>query len=120
MSQLYNIFYQSHTGSWAFLLIFFLISYFLYKGGKAKGAKIVHMVLRLFYIIMLVSGAGLLIGYGFPLLFIFKAVLALILMYAMEMILVGTKKRTLGTKATMYWIMLAATAIVVVVIGFSN
>ncbi|WP_088103649.1 YisL family protein [Halalkalibacter urbisdiaboli] len=115
-----SMYYQSHIGSWAIMIILFFVSYFLLKARKEKGAKIIQMILRLFYLIMIVSGVGMLVIYQFPLLFVFKGVLALVLLYAMEMILVGTKKGTLGSKASMYWILFAVSLIVVVVIGYSN
>lgn len=119
MSQtLLNIFYQSHTGSWAITILLFVISYFLLKSGKNKASKIVHMILRLFYVIMIVSGIGTLIGYSFVAVYAVKGIIALVLIYAMEMILVRTKKGTLGQQAMTYWILFIVTLIVVVLIGF--
>lgn len=116
--QLLNIFYQSHIGSWAILVLLFLVSYFLLKGGINKGAKIVHMILRLFYVIQIVSGIGLLIGYGFPAVYIIKGILAIVLIYAMEMLLVRTQKGTIGSKAPMYWGIFVVTLVLVVLMGF--
>lgn len=118
VNRMYNALYQSHIGSWAILVILFFICYFLVKSGKAKGAKIVHMVLRLFYIIMLVTGIGMLVNLGFPLMYIVKGALAFFLIYAMEMILVRTKKGTLGSQATMYWAILIITLVLVVLLGY--
>lgn len=116
--QLLNIFYQSHIGSWAITVLLFLVSYFLLKGGISKGAKIVHMILRLFYVIMLVSGIGMLIGYGFPAVYVVKGILAIVLIYAMEMLLVRTKKGTLGSKAPMYWSLFGVTLVLVILLGY--
>jgi hypothetical protein len=113
--KLINIFYQSHAGSWAILVLLFLIAFLLAKGGKAKGAKIVGMVLRLFYIIMLVSGAGMLFGYGFPIMYIVKAVLAVLMIGMMEMI-VGRTKRKESTG--MFWIILIVLLALVVLMGY--
>ncbi|WP_028559540.1 DUF1516 family protein [Paenibacillus pinihumi] len=113
--KLINIFYQSHSGSWAFLLILFVVAFLLAKGGKAKGAKIVGMVLRLFYIIMLVSGVGMLIGFSFPLMFIIKGILAVILIGLMEMILGRTQRRE---NTGMFWILLVIIVAIVVLMGF--
>jgi hypothetical protein len=118
VNRLYNIFYQSHIGSWAILVLLFFVGYFLLKAGKAKGAKIVHMVLRLFYIIMLVSGIGMLVTLGFPLMYLVKGALAFFLIYAMEMILVRTKKGTLGEQATLYWAIMIVTLVLVVLLGY--
>ncbi|WP_062047950.1 DUF1516 family protein [Bacillus sp. JCM 19034] len=119
MSQsLINIFYEAHRGSWAILLILFVVAFLLYKLRKDIGAKIVHMITRLFYIIMLVSGIGTLIGYQFPVVLIVKGILALILIYVMEMILVRTKKNTLQQQAGIYLGAFALITIIVVLMGF--
>lgn len=91
--KLLNIFYQSHTGSWAILVVLFLVSLLLFKLGKAKGGRIVQMVVRLFYIIMLVSGIGMLIGYDFPTIYIVKGILAIGLIGAMEAVLGRAKRK---------------------------
>ncbi len=49
-----------HITSWVVALILVFVSYGLYGSGKAKGAKITHMILRLFYIIIILTGAELL------------------------------------------------------------
>ncbi|GAE31171.1 DUF1516 family protein [Alkalihalobacillus hemicellulosilyticus] len=119
MSQtLINIFYESHRGSWTILIILFIVAFFLYKAQKNKGATVVHMITRLFYLIMLVSGIGTLIGYQFPVVLIVKGILALVLIYVMEMILVRTKKNTLGDKAGVYWIALVVISLIVILMGF--
>lgn len=46
-----------HITSWVVALILVFVSYGLYGAGKAKGAKITHMILRLFYIIIILTGA---------------------------------------------------------------
>ncbi|WP_096198892.1 YisL family protein [Bacillus sp. FJAT-45350] len=114
--ELLNIFYQSHIGSWAITILLFILSYFLIE---KKAGKILHMILRLFYIIMIVSGVGMLIGPYEGLSLILKGVLALWLIYFMEMILVRTKKGKLDSKQkTYYWIQWVVTLLLVVVIGF--
>ncbi|MBU8905014.1 YisL family protein [Desertibacillus haloalkaliphilus] len=116
---MYNIFYQSHIGSWALLVLLFIISYILLRAGKAKGQKITHMILRLFYVIMVVSGLGMLFQLGFPLNFSIKAVIGLWLIYVMEILLVRTQKGVLDSKqTTYYWIQLIVSLIIVVLLGF--
>ncbi|EGL13078.1 hypothetical protein HMPREF9413_5821, partial [Paenibacillus sp. HGF7] len=44
--KLLNIFHQSHAGSWAFIVILFVVSAIFYR------QKITPMILRLFYLIM--------------------------------------------------------------------
>ncbi|MFB4164455.1 DUF1516 family protein [Alteribacillus sp. JSM 102045] len=81
-----SIFYESHAGSWFFLILFFVISYFFTK------QKITLMLQRLFALIMIITGIGTLFFYNFPLLYILKGVLAIILIAVMEM-LIARKKR---------------------------
>lgn len=111
--------YQSHIGSWAILVLLFFISYFLIRGGAKRGGKIVHMILRLFFVIMVVSGVGLLFGYKFPAVYVVKGILAIILIYAMEMLLVRTGKGTIGQKAPTYWAIVIVTLILVLLLGFN-
>lgn len=115
--QLINIFYQSHIGSWAILVLLFFVSYFLLKGGIRKGAKIVHMILRLFYIIQVVSGVGLLMVHQFAAAYIIKGIIAIVMIYAMEMILVRTQKGTME-KGGLYWAILLISLLLVILLGF--
>lgn len=103
------ILYQAHAGSWAFLFIFFLLSYFLPK------QKITMMIQRLFVVIMLVSGIGMVIGYGFPLIYIFKGVLAVALIAVME-ILIGRRKRQ--QSQGVFWIACILLSAAVLIMGF--
>lgn len=112
-----NIFYQSHIGSWAITILLFVISYILLKAGKNKGAKILHMILRLFYVIMVVSGVGMIIG-GYPHIYMVKGLIAIVLIYSMEMLLVRTAKGTIGSKAGMYWGIFVVALIIVVLMGY--
>ncbi|MFB5661828.1 DUF1516 family protein [Alteribacillus sp. HJP-4] len=104
-----SVFYQSHAGSWAFLILFFLISYF------AAGQKITLMLQRLFAVIMIISGVGMIVAYGFPLVYILKGVLALVLIAVMEM-LIGKKKRKQSHGGL--WIACIVLAALVIMLGF--
>lgn len=104
---------------WAALLVLFFVTFFLYKKNVEKGAKIVHMILRLIYIVMIVSGVILLSMMAFPFNYILKGILAISLMYFMEMILVKTKNGTAdGKTIAYYWIMCIVTIMLVVLMGF--
>ncbi|KHF38402.1 hypothetical protein LQ50_21640 [Halalkalibacter okhensis] len=109
--------YHAHVDSWWLLIVLFLITYFLLRAGKDKGAKILHMIVRLFYIVMIFSGVVLLFNWNFAIAYVIKAILAIVLIYAMEMILVRTKKGTLGSKAPMYWGLFVVTLVVVILLG---
>ncbi|UOE93279.1 DUF1516 family protein [Alkalihalobacillus sp. LMS39] len=118
---MYNAIYQSHAGSWAITLLLFFIAYFLIVTNKDKAGKIVHMILRLFYVIMIVTGGWLLFTlYLSDLTFIIKALLALALIYFMEVILTRAKKKNIDRKVKMYhWLQFGVTALLVVLIGFN-
>ncbi|SFL49563.1 DUF1516 family protein [Salibacterium qingdaonense] len=81
-----NMLQGMHEGSWFLLVIFFFISYF------APKQKITLMIMRLFAVLMLISGIGMLASLGFPLLYIFKGVLALIAIALMEITIAGKKR----------------------------
>lgn len=87
-----GIFQGIHRGSWFLLLVLFLLSYFLLSVGKEKIGKITHMVLRLFYIIMLFSGIGLLVAYNFSAFYSVKGIIALIMIGLMEISCVRAMK----------------------------
>ncbi|WP_059103711.1 YisL family protein [Shouchella shacheensis] len=110
-----EIFQASHEGSWAFLAILFVVSYFLYRANKNRAGTIIQMILRLFYLIMIVTGAGMLYGYGFPTMFVVKGILALVLIGFMEMTLAKTKR---GESALVGWILVVVTLLLVVLMGY--
>ena len=82
-----NMFYQIHAGSWAILIILFIMSYMLNKQEFTLWGQ------RAFYVLMLGSGIGMVVIKNFPVISMIKAVFALILIMSME-ILVARKKRT--------------------------
>ncbi|MET3696412.1 uncharacterized protein DUF1516 [Bacillus oleivorans] len=106
---MYHIFYQSHAGSWAILIVLFLISYF------ARKQKISVMLQRLFYIIMLVSGIGMLFLRNFELLFVVKGILAILLIGTMEMLTIRSRK---GKPVAGIWVGFVVLLALVVLIGY--
>lgn len=106
---MYNILLQSHAGSWAILVLLLVISYF------APNQKITPMIQRLFYLIMIITGVSMLVMIGFPLLYVFKGILAIILIGIMEVI-VGRRKRSESTKV--YWIAFIVLLLVILSIGY--
>lgn len=106
---MYNIFYHSHAGSWAFLIIFFLLSYFFQK------QKWLPMILRLFYVIMLVSGISMLVLLNFPLLYIVKGILAIGLIGVTDMLILKKRKEE---PHTLLWVLYGVLLILILLIGF--
>jgi len=107
---MFSAIYHTHAGSWAVLVILFLISYFIPKN------KVLPMILRLFYLIMIFTGGYMLFsGGGYPGAFHLKAVLAILLIGMMEMLLARRKK---GKNVLPFWIALVVLLVVVVLIGY--
>lgn len=78
---------HTHAGSWLVLVILFVLSYIYTKN------KVLPMVLRLFYLIMIGTGAYILFGIGdYGTIYHIKATAAIIMIGFMEMTLVRRKK----------------------------
>lgn len=110
-----------HITSWALGLILFIIALILYKKSSEKPATIVHMILRLVYLFIIITG-GLLTwdyiqGYTMPMLgeAIVKALAGLWLVVMMELILVSTKK---GKPVTGKWVQFFIALVIVIILGF--
>jgi|SRR5690625_1930570 len=108
-----------HVTAWALGVILLIVSYVLYKKGN-KAGKILHMVLRLDYLLILYTGGDLFAEYakeGFPFLgeLIVKGIAGLWVIVAMEMILVKTSK---SKPVKSYWIQFVIALLIAVVLGF--
>lgn len=115
-----HILYQSHAGSWAITILLFFVSFVLLKMGKPTGKKITHMILRLFFVIMVVSGLGMLFTRGFPLIFVIKGILAIWLIAVMERLLSkSATKSEQGASMKGSWIQFIIAFVLVALIGFN-
>ncbi|WP_164669528.1 YisL family protein [Virgibacillus doumboii] len=109
-----------HVTAWALAFILFIVAVVLHKSGKAKGAKIVQMILRLDYLLILYSGGSLLGAYfngaqmGEA---IFKALAGIWVIFAMEMISLKTGREE-PTKS--WWIQLVIAVILTMILGFGR
>lgn len=111
-----NILSHSHAGSWFFTVLLFVISFTMLRLEKRKAQKITHMILRLFFLIMLITGVGMIIALQFPLVYIVKGILAFVLIYLMELILTRGAK---GKENKQYWLPFAVVLPLVLLIGFN-
>jgi len=111
----YPAFLHSHVSSWAITIVLFFISYLLLKKGNEKGQKITHMILRLFFVLTVITGAGLIYSLGFYTNALIKGALALWLIFLMEFILVRTKK---GTIKGHFWIQFVIALVLVFYFGY--
>ncbi|MBZ5752855.1 YisL family protein [Metabacillus rhizolycopersici] len=104
-----------HITTWVVAIILFFVANSLLKSGKEKPSKIVHMVLRLFYILVLVTGFIMVTGlYEIDGEYIGKIILGIVTIGMMEMVLVKSKK---GKPTKVFWILFFAAFILTVLLG---
>ncbi|UJF25963.1 YisL family protein [Planococcus sp. 107-1] len=104
-----------HITTWVIGIVLFLVAAFMNR--ESKGRKIVHMILRLFYILIVISGLALFIAhssfdamqYGLKFLF------GLLTIGMMEMVLVRSKKQK---PVTLFWVLFAVFLFVTMFFGF--
>ena len=85
---------HAHITAWLLTLVLFFIALNLNKSGKAKGFKILHMIIRVFYLLIILTGGMLLSSVAhISLLYILKVVVGLWIISLFEMILIKTAKK---------------------------
>ena len=108
-----------HITSWVLALILFIIALVMYNQGKAKPAKILHMILRLVYLFILYTGGDLIAHYfssGNMLAeAIIKGLAGIWVIAAMEMILVRNNK---GKSTKGVWIQFIIAFLITLILGF--
>ncbi|MED4130416.1 MULTISPECIES: DUF1516 family protein [Shouchella] len=114
-TEYYSIFRATHEGSWAFLIVLFIVAFVLYRSRKLKAATILHMITRLFYLFMLVSGIAMLVALNFNLFYVVKGLLAVLVIGFMEMA-AGKAKRNENSLGSLFIVLVLA--LVVVLMGF--
>ncbi|MFC3040647.1 YisL family protein [Virgibacillus xinjiangensis] len=114
---------HTHITSWVLLIILLVAAVALYKGGNGKAGKIVHMILRLDYLLVLFTGIMLLWNYlsnpSMPILAeaITKGLAGLWVIAAAEMIMGKTKKEK---PARGPWIQLVIAILLALILGFGR
>lgn len=102
---------HAHITSWLIAILLFLIAVSLQRSGSSK-AKIVQMVLRLFYIFTIITGVLLLRSIAsISALYVIKAIAGLWLIGAMEMVLISMQKGKSAKAAWIQWIIALALAL---------
>ncbi|WP_042356513.1 YisL family protein [Bacillus rubiinfantis] len=107
---------HGHVTAWALALILFIVALFLHSKGKAKGAKIVQMILRVLYLLIIATGVGLLFMVSnITVMYILKAVVGLWIIGLFEMILsrVANQRRT-----SVFWLQFIIAWALVLYLGF--
>ncbi|MET3575646.1 YisL family protein [Bhargavaea ullalensis] len=104
-----------HIFTWVVGIILFLIAAIMAKGSK--GRKIVHMVLRLFYILIIVTGAFLFFKWSSSdsMLYGIKFLMGILTIGFMEMTLVRQNK---NKPVTVMWILFFISLLVTMFLGF--
>jgi phosphatidylserine synthase len=106
---------HAHITAWVIALILFFVAVSMQKGGKSKSLKMVHMTLRLFYILILVTGVILLFGLSsISLMYVLKVIAGIWVIGMLEMILVRDAK---GKSTGMFWGQLVIAFIVALYLG---
>lgn len=106
-----------HITAWvvSFILLFVVVGF--YKQGKKQG-KMLHMILRLDYLLILYSGGSLFAEYTkITGELIIKIIAGLLAIVAIEMITVKTNKQK-STKT--WWIVFVVSALVAIILGFTR
>ncbi len=107
--------YHTHAETWIVTILLFIISYILLKANKSKAQKITHMILRLLFIVMFLTGLALVIAYKFMLISILKMLVGIWLIASMELILVRERK---GESAVGFWMQFIFSLAAVLIIGY--
>lgn len=104
-----------HIFTWVGGVIFFLISAVMAKGSKGK--KITHMIARLFYVLIVISGAALFFKYqaSNAALYGVKFLLGLLTIGFMEMVLVRSEK---GKSVGIHWVLFFIFFFATIFLGF--
>ncbi|MED1724827.1 YisL family protein [Brevibacillus parabrevis] len=112
----YKALLESHVGGWEVAIVLLIVAYFLYRAGKEKVGKIVHMLLRLMMVIILVSGAWMLFTvHASEVYFYVKGLLAIVAFGLIEMSL-GRAKRQEGSIG--FFIGCLIVLVVVIMLGY--
>ncbi len=104
-----------HITTWVVAVILFLVAAFMQR--DSKGRKILHMVLRLFYILIIITGLTLFIEWSSsdPMVYGIKFLLGIVTIGMMEMVLVRSKKQK---PVTMFWALFALFLFATMFVGF--
>lgn len=105
-----------HITAWVIALILLFVSVSKYKSGN--GGKVPHMILRLFYLIIIFSGVMLFMSYANHTMELgLKAVIGIWVIVAMELIAVGTSK---GKATKGAWIQFVIAFVLALILGFGR
>jgi hypothetical protein len=105
-----------HVTTWFLTLVLFFVAVYLLRANKQKPLKIIQMVLRLFYLLVLGTGLHLLAAYyQFQGAALIKGIVGLWVIFSMEFILTRGSK---GKPTKIFWIQLVISLVLVFVYGY--
>ncbi|GGA73795.1 YisL family protein [Ornithinibacillus halotolerans] len=108
-----------HVTAWGLAIILFVVALVLHKKGNEKAGKIVQMILRLDYLLILYSGGDLIMNYfgDSPMMAeaIVKGLAGVGVIAGMEMTLGKIKD---GDSAKVGWSVLLISLLITIVLGF--
>lgn len=107
---MFQTLYSIHASVWLLLIISFFITYFVTNRNISK------MIFRTLSLLMLGTGISMLYLMNFPLTFLVKGMLAVLLVTSMEL-LIARKIRHRST--TFIWIIFVLTLTVILLLGFN-
>nr|WP_295971206.1 YisL family protein [uncultured Bacillus sp.] len=107
---------HAHITTWALALILFIIAVILNKQEKQRSLKLVQMILRLFYLLIIITGAIMLFSMNVNVTYMIKGALGIVVIGLYEMILSrSVKKQSTG----MFWGLLVVSFAAVLYLGYS-
>lgn len=100
---------------WVVGIVLFLVAAFMHR--DSKGRKIVHMITRLIYVLIIITGLTLFIEHSSydAMLYGLKFLFGLLTIGMMEMVLVRGKKQK---PVTLFWALFAVFLLVTLFLGF--
>ena len=101
-----------HIATWVIAIVLFLVA------ALASSSKAIHMVLRLFYILIIITGGALFyktMSYGMGMEYGIKFLLGILTIGMMEMVLVRKSK---DKPTTIFWILFAVFLFATLFYGF--
>ncbi|MDE3838172.1 hypothetical protein C0966_02070 [Bacillus methanolicus] len=107
---------HAHITAWFLAIVLFFIALGLHKSGKAKGFRVVQMILRVFYILIIITGVWMLASISnISLLYVLKSAVGLWVIAMLELILIKTNKQQ---KTSSLWIQFAVAFLLALYLGF--
>ncbi len=104
-----------HITMWVVGIVLFLVAAFMHR--DSKGRKIVHMITRLVYVLIIITGLTLFVAHSSfdAMLYGLKFLFGLLTIGMMEMVLVRGKKQK---PVTLFWALFAVFLLVTLFLGF--